>query len=36
MTLGPDGALRPWRDHLDPGDPMTVADLSAEGTLVRA
>ena len=28
--------VRPWRDHLPPGDAMTVDDLTSEGTLVRA
>ena len=28
--------LRPWSDHLTPGDRRTAADLAAEGTLVHA
>ena len=28
--------IRPWQDHLPRGEAMTVADLTAEGTLLRA
>ncbi len=28
--------LRPWRHHLPPGSPMTAADLTSRGTLLRA
>ncbi len=36
MSRTPHGTLRPWRDHLPRGDPMTVAALGSEGTLLRA